>query len=382
MLVKGSLSLHPLLRWLACRLPPIRYSSKYHTNWPFDPFSSIFFQTTYFSDYILVPHKSIHTVTKALEQRGFTFSHSAAAYVSTLSASSPVTPRHAHQSSSGNPFDFSSSVTAPPRTPPASNIHELQTRTFSKLKLAGIVPNVDRTIRLVSSAARRETNPTLDAQLRDDLLQILLATCPRTPDNQQTPNEAPDLSTRFLSLTLTSEEPISLLLESSLLSNPNLSLSSTLLFSQSSTSTIPAEGMASEAGKDVLIPIILDLRDLPLEATGIVCGVAGRLAQGTASNLSQPSHHTQGMPQHMEEEGNLSPKTTAIDIGSSQFGHKMEAGGKTSESRDEAVEISFLSTARAGTVIVRERELERAIRALEGGNEMVNPHEGDEHTEN
>jgi len=257
-------------------------------------------------------------------------------------------------------------------------------RTFSKLKLAGIVPSVDRTIRLISSAARRETNPILDAQLRDDLLQILLATCPRTSDtdNQRTPNEAPDLSTRFLSLTLTSEEPISLLLESSLLSNPNLSLSSTLLFSQSSTSINPAEGMASEAGKDVLIPIILDLRDLPLEATGIVCGVAGRLAQGTAWNSSHPSHHRQEKGQHMEEEGSLSPKPTTVDGDSSQSGHQMEAGKKTSESRDEAVEISFLSTARAGTVIVRERELERAIRALEGGNEMANPPEGDEPTEN
>lgn len=30
-----------------------------------------------------------------------------------------------------------------------------------------------------------------------------------------------------------------------------------------------------------------------------------------------------------------------------------------------AIDISFLSTARAGTVIVRESELERAVRALE-----------------
>jgi hypothetical protein len=212
-------------------------------------------------------------------------------------------------------------------------------------------------------------------------LQILLATCPETSEDRQAPNKSPDLSTRFLSLTLTSEEPISLLLESSLLSNPSLSLSSTLLFSQSSTSINPAEGMTSEAGKDVLIPIILDLRDLPLEATGIVCGVAGCLAQGTASNSSQLSHHPQEMAQEMEEEGSLSPKTTTADGGSSQFAHKTEAGRKTSELRDEAVEISFLSTARAGTVIVRERELERAIRALEGGHELTNPQERDETAE-
>jgi hypothetical protein len=140
--------------------------------------------------------------------------------------------------------------------------------------------------------------------------------------------------------------------------------------------------MDSEAGKDVLIPIILDLRDLPLEATGIVCGVAGRLAQGTAlHSSSEPSHHPREVRHRIEEEGSLSPKTTRLGTSSSQVGQQMEGEWKTSQSRDEAVEISFLSTARAGTVIVRERELERAIRALEGGTEMVHPDEAAEHTE-
>lgn len=99
-------------------------------------------------------------------------------------------------------------------------------------------------------------------------------------------------------------------------------------------------------GKDVLIPITLDLRDLPLEATGIVCGVAGRLAQGT-SGLHSPAEHE-------EEEGGGGD--------SSQNGNGEAA---------EAVEISFLSTARAGTVIVRERELDRAVRALEVCSDVV-----------
>lgn len=62
----------------------------------------------------------------------------------------------------------------------------------------------------------------------------------------------------------------------------------------------------------VLVPITLDLRDLPLEATGIVCGVAGRVG------------------------------ATGADL-------------------------SFLSTARAGTVLVRVQEIDDAIRALEEG---------------
>jgi hypothetical protein len=258
-----------------------------------------------------------------------------------------------------------------PSTPPASNIKELQAHTFSKLKRAGIVPTVDKSIRLVSCAARRETNPNLDEQLRDDILQILLATCPGTSPHQKTDDKVPDFSTRFLSLTLTTEEPISLLLESSLLSNPNLSLSSTLLFSQSSNTSIPAEEASPSAGKDVLIPITLDLRDLPLEATGIVCGVAGRLAQGTALP-SSPSQHTDH--DIATEEEDLSPRSQSNTepLPSSRSEHIPGSAAKpASDPQDEAVEISFLSTARAGTVIVRERELDRAIRALELGAEMV-----------
>ena len=302
-------------------------------------------------------------MTKSLEQKGFLFSPSAAAYVSHHSPSSPITPRHRHHSSTGNVFDFPSSSTAPPSTPPASNVDELQTQTFSKLKRAGIVPTVDKSIRLVSCAARKETNPALDSQLRDDLSQILLATCPGTTQQHETKTGAPDFSTRFLSLTLTSEEPISLLLETSHLSNPTLSLASTLLFSQSSSTTIQAGEADLGAGKDVLIPITLDLRDLPLEATGIVCGVAGRLAQGTS--LQSPLHHAQEAQHDGEKDGSLSPRTRQNEAGPGP------GAGSKAEAPDEAVEISFLSTARAGTVIVREKELDRAIRALDAGAEMV-----------
>lgn len=67
-----------------------------------------------------------------------------------------------------------------------------------------------------------------------------------------------------------------------------------------------------------LVPITLDLRDLPAESTGIVCGVAGRLL------------------------------------------------GETSEGFQKPVEMSYLSTALAGTVMVQEKELDRALDALHG----------------
>lgn len=108
---------------------------------------------------------------------------------------------------------------------------------------------------------------------------------------------------RFLSLTLTDSEPASLLLDHTLLPNfaPDILLGSK---------------------DDFLIPITLDLRDLPLESTGIVCGVAGRLVEDTSGFLREP------------------------------------------------VEMSYLSTARAGTVMVSEDELERTLGALRGAGKL------------
>ena len=95
----------------------------------------------------------------------------------------------------------------------------------------------------------------------------------------------------------------------------------------------------------MLVPITLDLRELPLEASGIVCGVAGRLAQGTK---------TQWLGQGSPVEG--------------PGGRERSSGGGGGADPDGGgTEISFLSTARAGTVIVKESELDRAMRALEEG---------------
>jgi hypothetical protein len=144
--------------------------------------------------------------------------------------------------------------------------------------------------------------------------------------------KTPDFSTRFLSLTLTDTEPISVLLEQKLLPRLGRSL------------------LGSRGDEDVLVPITLDLRDLPLEASGIVCGVAGRLAQGTK---------TQGLGQGSPVEGPSGKERSSVS-GSDEDAHP-DGGG---------TEISFLSTARAGTVIVKESDLDRALKALEEGAEV------------
>ncbi|KAH7054234.1 ACT domain-containing protein [Macrophomina phaseolina] len=269
---------------------------------------SIFFITTYFSDYILVPVRARGQVIKALEDRGFAFEQTTSSYVNPIA--NPLST-HTRNKSSSSSFE---SVSPPPGTPPPTSIHELQTRTFSLLKRRNIVFAVDPSIQLVqcagskdsasarpasggalngSSLASRSHQPSVEDTLHLGLVKCLIS-APRPT---------------FLSLTLTDTEPASVLLEKRLLPNfaPDVLLGSK---------------------EDVLVPITLDLRELPLESTGIVCGVAGRLVGGT-----------RGM-NGFEGEGS------------------------------DAVEMSYLSTARAGTVMVGREELERAMQALKGADEQ------------
>lgn len=186
---------------------------------------------------------------------------------------------------------------------------------------------------------------------------------------------------RFLSLTLTAADPAaSLLLEQRLL--PRFLNDGT-----SSAESTDETSLLLGSKEDVLVPITLDLRKLPLEATGIVCGVASRLAdathgawdESTEASTVALSHSFNGIssfesslnryfsssvdsggpvrppaqnPTHRTPNGDLSTPST----------HHLQPDLDTSL---EAVEISFLSTARAGTILVGEHELHRAMDALE-----------------
>ena len=219
-------------------------------------------------------------MVRALEERGFSFQKSAEAYVNSAA--------HHHRNKS------STSSLGSPTTPPPRNVSELQTRTFSLLKRYKITPSVDKGVRLVQCAGRRD-DPS--RRSTDELgLQLGLTKCLIHHP-------------KFLSLTLTQGEPASLLLEKEHVGN--FGSDSVLLGNKD----------------DVLIPIILDLQPLPFEATGIVCGVAGKLAGGGESGpLLWP------------------------------------------------IEMSYLSTARAGTVMVDEKDLDLAMEALRSGDFGVAMH--------
>lgn len=297
--------------------------------------SSIFFITTYFSDYIIVPSRSRRTVVTTLQQQGFAFSEEADAYVSQLSptfthTSSPSRPLTASSSGSDYLRPYSAST---PSTPPVKDVPELQIRTFTKLLNNKIEPLVDSSLRLVHCTTGRDFSPKDLDKLKNDLLQILLATNSRAKPAKSSyalqmqhlslPGEdLVDFSASFFSITLT-EEPVSILLEERLLLQTRLG--SNLL--------------ASRDEEEVLLPITLDLSSLGWKATGIIGGVAGRLSRGSISLVDD-----------MELEEN---------------GH----GQRSVE--DEPIEISFLSSAKAGSVIVKASQLTQALTALRMGMEEV-----------
>ena len=224
------------------------------------------------------------------------------------------------------------------------------------------MPSVDKSIRLVQCAAHHRygsNRSTSTSILRPALTTALMVDKPR-----------------FLSLTLTATDPAaSLLLEKRLLPR----------FSQDPISPASPEDDESSvllgSKEDILVPITLDLRDLPLEATGIVCGVAGRLAAATARGQNQNQNQNRSnsideltrstaslLSDYSNNNHELYQRKSSTDYMASS--HQLEPDKDTSM---DAVEISFLSTARAGTVIVDERELDRAVEALEAAAHEPDP---------
>lgn len=235
------------------------------------PVSSIFFITTYTNDYVLFPKNAKGQVVRALEDRNFTFERSSQSYMN------PSSHHHRHLSSDTEPTS--------PSTPPPATLRDLENRTFSQLLKHQIVPKLDRDIRLVQCASRTQNPETFVA---DDLaLQHGLTRCLIHQP-------------RFLTVTMTGDQSASLLLEKGLVSNFDM--------------TGDWENVLLGAKDDILIPVILDLASLGMDASGIVCGVAAKLVGGPG-----------------------------------------------------VIDLSYLSTANTGVVVVNENDLDGAMHALRLG---------------
>lgn len=249
----------------------------------------IFFITTYYTDFILVPNKDRQTVGQALLARGFSFSADDSAYVAPTSFSST---RSRGPSASSDP----------PPSPPPSNVSELQARAFSQLRKRNVVPFIEPGLHLVQCSGK-------EIPRRNGYASPPNGAAGGHHENAWLDNIDPKLyvglvsalvqQPKFLSLTLAQDDAPSLLIDKSLL----------WLFGNSIAGDIDGD----------LVPIFLDLEDLPLESTGIVCGVAGKLVD---------EMYDDGMPE------------------------------------SHASELSYLSTARAGAVILCGDASEGALRAL------------------
>jgi len=251
----------------------------------------IFFITTYYSDFILVPSKDRQSVVQALFTRGFEISDSESSFVSR------------GMSHSRGP----SGAREPPATPPPTNVAELRTRTFDLLKKRRVVPRIDEGLDLILCSGMKTTH------LADNFSQRPSVSRTHTGNGRQ-PSWVDTVDARlytcivsalacqpkFLSITLTQEDAPSLLLDRTLY-------------------PVFAGTLLGDFDK-ALVPIFLDLVDLPFEATGIVSGVAGRLV----SDLRLPG-----------------------------------LAGST-----DTPELSYLSTSKAGTVILPEKQLQRALDIL------------------
>lgn len=211
----------------------------------------LFFITTYYSDFILVPTKERGNVTKSLLAKGFELSENQSNFVSAGS--------YGHRSSP------SRDSISPPNTPPPTNVADLQARTFNLLKKRNVAPHVEEGLELVHCSGR-------------EISQLSAFTHRSTgsrnpPGSGRRPSWADNVDTklytciisalvsqpRFISITLAQDDPPSLLLDKTLLD-------------------IFGDSLVGDT-EGCLIPIFLDLDKLPFESTGIVCGVAGRLVQ-------------------------------------------------------------------------------------------------------
>ena len=248
---------------------------------------SIFFITSYYCDFILVPFPARSKVISALEDRGFVFEADANGESGHMTnpASPLVSPRKRQGS-------FASSTEFPltPSTPPPTTVCELQSKTFKLLKRHTITPIVDENIVLVTCSGVKDTTATTSASnFSEGKIQLGLTKCLTT-----VPPPA------FLSITLTDSESASITLEKRLTSH---------FYNNGEELLLGHDGPEQ-------VPITFDLQDLPVESTGIVCGVASRLTDGMKGRIG------------------------------------------------DVFNMSYLSTAKAGHVTVYRDELEEALEAL------------------
>ena len=274
----------------------------------------IFFVTTYYCDFILFPTKHRQAVVDALLAKGFGFSDEAdqSRLVSPApfrpeqtragppkAATSPVAPTSTSRYTPGyEPWVAQLStlseplvdVDTPPSPTPSFRAQDLlQSRTFALLKKRRVIPHVESDLVLVQCTGLRAISTRASAHGRTSSSSSANKATKLPPcwvdtiDMKLYTSVVAALASqpRFLSLTLAQEDPPSLLLDRDLLGLFGDAVIGPACITPCAGTTGGGErnGEGDEKDAGWLVPVFLDLADLPYEATGIVSGVAGGLVR-------------------------------------------------------------------------------------------------------
>jgi hypothetical protein len=221
----------------------------------------IFFITTYYSDFILAPTKERVRIIDALSSKGFELLEDNS-FINRASFS------YGGSGSGGGSGNGSSKVrfTAPDQPP--DNVAELQRKTFELLQKRNVAPSLEPGLELllcggrdVSQLAGRYAYYESLTRRKSSIPEPRRVTWADGVDSRLFNCIVSALASqpRFLSVTLAQDDPPSVLMDKKLLS----------MFGDSVVGDF----------ESTLIPIFLNLENLPSEVTGVVSGVAGRLVQ-------------------------------------------------------------------------------------------------------
>lgn len=182
---------------------------------------SLFFLSSHFTDIVLIPYRLKDQVVRILTKKNFEFSHVSQSYLV-----NPNIPSHANDSPGS----------------PRETITELEDNTLKLFRDAQIMPKIDKKVRLLLTGAR-------PGQVHHSINKA--ARCISS-------GEVPE----YFAITRTSLNEISLILPGSARRRSAMGFDYTRIIG---------------SALDTIVPISLDLTKLPLDATGIVAGLASRL---------------------------------------------------------------------------------------------------------
>lgn len=307
----------------------------------------IFFIPTYFSDYVVVPFSAKNRVTRTLEARGFVFSNTANSYVNvggsngggseTPSPMSPAVDSPYASESNRNSLYLSSlessvaslrSVSSTDSTdsrppllegaPLSPYLASLGAQTIDTFRRNSVRPVINIGTKLLLTGMRSRSSGGGQSPAggqHDNIFLSIVHTLIHPPD--------------FFSITIVNGTEVS------------------FIVNQETAEKFSIEALLGSK-TDYVIPISFDFSNLPEDSTGIVAGVASQLY---AYDPEKPFPQLVGKP--FSSNGTSNNRNSTISLSSS-----------IASFQSDLIQMSYLSTAKSGVVMVSEVDVPVATAAL------------------